>query len=268
MGTIVTITLYAETEEQAQVGFLAAFRRIEQLNDIFSDYKTDSELSRICATDKPLSPDLMAVLARSQHLAAATGGAFDITAGPVIRVWREARREHRLPDPSALAEAKRRSGYRNLQWDSSSRRATCLTPGMQLDAGGIAKGYAADQALKTLDDLGLGSALVAISGDLRIGDAPPGKSGWRIRVAGKELVLANTAVSTSGDEFQFADIGGVRYSHIIDPRTGEALRNSSPVSVIAPSGMEADSLATAISVLGPEHARELSGSGGIQVLTR
>jgi len=251
MGTLVTITLYADSDEQAQRGFVAAFARIEALNAILSDYKPDSELSRACEI-ATLSPELTTVLAHAQRLARKTGGAFDITAGPLSRVWRQARSQKRLPADDALADALRRSGYRKLQFSEEARTVECLAPGMQLDAGGIAKGYAADEAVVTLRKMGIRSALVAISGDIAIGDAPPGERGWRVRVQDRTLILSNAGVSTSGDEFQFVEIDGVRYSHIFDPRTGKALRNSGSVSVIANSGMEADASATAISVLNSE----------------
>jgi thiamine biosynthesis lipoprotein len=121
---------------------------------------------------------------------------------------------------------------------------------MKLDSGGIGKGYAADQALRALREAGIASALVAISGDVAASDAPSGQAGWRIQVQDRVIDLVKAAVSTSGDEFQFLEVDGVRYSHVIDPRTGIPVRNGRPVSVIAPSGMEADSRATAYSVSG------------------
>jgi thiamine biosynthesis lipoprotein len=130
---------------------------------------------------------------------------------------------------------------------------------MQLDAGGIAKGYAADEALAALRKTGISSALVAVSGDIAIGDPPPRQSGWRVRLEHETRTLSNAGVSTSGDEFQFVEIDGVRYSHIIDPRTGMPLQNSRNVSVIAPSAMEADVLATAESVSAKrQHPPDLS----------
>jgi thiamine biosynthesis lipoprotein len=121
---------------------------------------------------------------------------------------------------------------------------------MQLDAGGIAKGYAADEALAALRRSGISSALIAVSGDIAVGDPPPGQSGWRVRVKDETLTLKNAGVSTSGDDFQYLEVDGIRYSHIIDPRTGMPLRNSVNVFVIARTAMEADALATAKSVLG------------------
>jgi thiamine biosynthesis lipoprotein len=132
---------------------------------------------------------------------------------------------------------------------------------MQLDLGGIAKGYAGDQALRTLRAAGIGAALVAASGDLAIGDAPPGTRGWRVGIGlpdradnklARQLLLANAAVSTSGDTEQFVELDGVRYSHILDPRTGVGLTNRVQASVIARHATATDALATTVCVLGPE----------------
>jgi thiamine biosynthesis lipoprotein len=136
---------------------------------------------------------------------------------------------------------------------------------MELDLGGIAKGYAADAAIKLLQQqYGIKSALVAASGDITCGDAPPGAAGWKIAIApitrgqkARELILANSAVSTSGDLEQFVEIGGVRYSHVLDPRTGLGLTGRRSVTVIAPRGVTADSMTKAVSVLPLEQALAL-----------
>jgi FAD:protein FMN transferase len=252
MGTLVTITLYADSPEQAEQGLVAAFGRIKALDSILSDYKPESELSRVCNTGTMLSTELSTVLLHAQRLSQQTGGAFDITSGPLTRLWRDARSQQRLPSPEQLQEALRSTGFRKLELSEDSRHVRCLAAGMRLDAGGIAKGYAADEALTSLARIGIGSALVAVSGDVATSGPPPGRTGWRVRVQNEILSLANAAVSTSGDEFQFIEIDGVRYSHILDPRTGMAVRNGPTVSVIAASGIEADGLATALSVTGPE----------------
>jgi thiamine biosynthesis lipoprotein len=265
MGSLASITLYADSLEQAEVAFQAAFSRIAELDAILSDYRVESELSRACTAAGPLSPDLMAVLVYAQSLAYRTSGAFDITAGAVTRIWRRARFEKRPPAAHEIAAALHRSGYQKVRLQVRSRQVDCLVDGLQFDAGGIAKGYAADQALAELRRLGIGSALVAMSGDIVAGDAPPGRPGWRIASLGETLLLSNAAVSTSGDDFQVLQIAGDRYSHIVDPRSGLPLRNSSRVRVIATNGMEADSLATAVSVGGAALAERLRLSPRIQI---
>ena len=260
MGSVTTITLYADSPDQAQRAFVAAFRRIEELNGILSDYNPQSELSRACETAGPLSADLLNIIEFSQRLSATTDGAFDITVGPLTHLWRAARKEKRLPSEAELKAALSRTGYRRLTVLPDERKIQCSVPGMQLDAGGIAKGYAADEAIRTLRQMGIQRALVAMSGDIVCSDPPPDKSGWVVSVGGKHRLLKNGAVSTSGDDFQFLEIGGERYSHIIDPRTGMPLRNSRTVSVVAPTGMEADALATAASVGGAEAVTSSSSS--------
>ena len=266
MGTLFRITVYADDGEQARTAFRAAFDRVKQLDQILSDYKPDSELTQVCrlAFAKPVtvSSDLFPVLESAQRLAKETAGAFDITLGPVIRLWREARAMKRLPPAEEVAKALRSCGYEKLVLDRSNSTVRLLEPGMQLDLGAIAKGYAADQALKILRGKGMERALVAASGDIAMGEAPPGTSGWKVGVDcpdspasgfSKVLTLRNAAVSTSGDTEQYLESGGIRYSHIIDPRTGMGLTERICVTVVAPAGIDADSLATAVSVLAARH---------------
>jgi thiamine biosynthesis lipoprotein len=265
MGTLVRIKLYANGGQQAKAAFRAAFDRIAQLDNALSDYKPESELNRICRTavGRPAEAgaDLFRVLEASQKLARETDGAFDVTLGPVIRLWRQARKTNRPPDSAALHDAAGRCGYGKLHLDPVKHTVMLDQAGMQLDAGGIAKGYAADAALSVLAQLGIGSALVAASGDLAFGDPPPGERGWKIGVDSLDrpeaaftrvLELSNAAVSTSGDGEQHLDIDGTRYSHIIDPATMMGLVRPITVTIVARRGIEADALATAVSVLGPE----------------
>lgn len=263
MGTLFRIKLYAGDERQAGAAFRAAFERIAALDADLSDYNPQSELNRLCRGGAghatAVSEDLFRVLAASQKVAAQTGGAFDVTLGPVIRLWREARRSRRLPDEEALREAGSRCGFGKLHLDAAARTVTLDRDDMQLDLGGIAKGDAADQALAVLAGLGIRSALVAASGDLAFSDPPPGARGWKIGVDSLDraeagftsiLELRNGAVSTSGDQEQGVEIGGRRYSHIVDPVTRKGLESRITVTIVARRGIDADSLATAVSVLG------------------
>ncbi|MBI4323869.1 MAG: FAD:protein FMN transferase [Chloroflexi bacterium] len=266
MGLPFRIVLYAPDRPTADVAAAAAFQRIQQLNDTLSDYETDSELSQLSRTsgqgqEVPVSNDLWLVLSRAQDLAKRSGGAFDVTVGPCVNLWRKARREKKMPDPARLAQARQAVSYTRAHLDPKRQTVQLLVPDMRLDLGGIAKGYAVDEALKVLRRLGLSRALVAGGGDMAVGDPPPGKKGWRIELApfdatnappARFVLLTHAAIATSGDLFQRLEIDGKRYSHLVDPRTGIGLTDHSLVSVIAPDCITADSLTKVVSVLGPE----------------
>jgi thiamine biosynthesis lipoprotein len=244
MGTQFRVTVYASDIAAAQHAIGQAFQRAETLDAKLSDYKPDSELNQLCRAQRMVvSDDLYRVLDYAQRVAHESGGAFDVTLGPLIRLWREARARRTLPRPAALAEARRRGGYRKLTL-LPRNEVRLSQPDMQLDLGGIAKGFAADEMLRVLREAGFPRTLVAASGDLAIGDGP-----WRIELGatGEVRELSRCAVSTSGDESQFVEIDGVRYSHIIDPKTGVGAVQRPLVTVIARSGLEADALATAVS---------------------
>jgi len=266
MGVVFGISLYACNSEVANNAAEAAFARIHELNQVYSDYTADSELRQLCERSGPgqpvrISDDLLPVIAESLRLSRASNGAFDITVGPLTKLWRRARRQKLLPGTQALESAMSLVGYKLIRLNCECQTVELLRTGMRLDLGGIAKGRAADEALETLRDRGITRALVDASGDLVAGDPPPGRSGWVVDAApldpehsrpAARIEIANCAVATSGDAFQSVEIAGRRYSHILNPRTGFGLSRRSSVTVIAPTGMGADSLASALSVLGPE----------------
>jgi thiamine biosynthesis lipoprotein len=271
MATTFRIVLYAADEAVAKQASTAAFARVKQLNAILTDYEATSELSKLSATAPAsagvaVSDELWTILAAGQKLAADSGGAFDLTIGPATHLWRRARRQKELPSAERIAAARRAIGYDKLKLDAKRHTAQLTAADMRLDAGGIAKGYAADEALKVLAKAGITRALVAASGDIVVGDAPPDDArGWRIGIAPLDtteqpsvyLRLNRAAVSTSGDAHQFVEIGGKRFSHILDPRTGEPLHERASVSIVAPASIQADALATAVCVLGPEAGAKL-----------
>jgi thiamine biosynthesis lipoprotein len=207
-----------------------------------------------------VSNDLWRVLERGQALARQSDGAFDMTVGPLVQLWRRARRQRELPPAERLAEARHAVGWHFIELDAARRRVRLAASGMRLDLGAIAKGYAAQEALRSIQARGIVCALVSGGGDMAAGEPPPGKDGWRVELAPLDMAdapparyvsLRRRALATSGDVFQYVEIGGVRYSHILDPRTGLGLTDHSLVTVIARDGMTADALATAVSVLGP-----------------
>ena len=264
MGTQFKIILYAKDEQLARRAAQAAFQRIARLDAIMSDYNEASELNRLCHNPphKPMriSRDLFRILAISQQLARKTDGAFDVTVGAVVRLWRRAQRTGELPDSDKIKQALAVTGYSLLHLDANHQTAWLECAGVLLDLGGIAKGYAADAAMRVLQEYGIRSALIAAGGDIVVSHAPPGMRGWTIEIAPlkqwgeteNSILIANAAISTSGDTEQAVENNGVRYSHIVDPRTGIGLTEPIVVTVIARRGVDADSLATAVSVLGRE----------------
>ena len=273
MGSLFTVVLYADDEKSANTAAKRAFARVEALNGRLSDYDPESELMRFCRSSGPgkpmtLSDDLFTVLTHAQQLSRQTSGAFDVTVGPIVKLWRRARRQRELPSQKRLAEALALVGHQQIILDADRKTAELGKFEMRLDLGGIAKGFAADEVLKELTLAGIQHAMVAASGDVVCGFAPPGQSGWRVAVAPLEaeakpslfLRLAGRAVSTSGDAFQHVEIDGKRYSHIVDPKTGLGLVGRSSVTVVAPRGIQTDSLASAVSVLGPTRGIKLIDS--------
>ena len=265
MGTDVTIRLVATDQVTADRAFQAAFARIEVLEKVMSDYDAESEISRL-ALQAPMkepvtiSQDLWLVLGRAQAISAASDGAFDVSVGALSRLWRRARRQKELPSRDRLTQALQSVGYQAVVLGKKQPTIQLQRPGVRLDLGGIGKGFAADAALDQLRKMGFPSALVDAGGDLAIGAAPPGKAGWRIGVAplqadgppSRFLQLSNCGIATSGDAWQFVEIDGRRYSHILDPGSGIGLTTRSSVTVIASDATVADGLASAVSVLGPK----------------
>lgn len=264
MGVPFRIVLYAESGNLAEAAARAAFARVAELNQVFSDYEDDSELTRLSHTSGSgqmvkVSEELWRLLNVAQAMSRRSDGAFDITVGPLVQVWRRARRQRELPAPEVIAEAKSRVGWEKLVLDPRGHTAKLLVPGMRLDLGSIAKGRALDEALRVLRQHGITRALVTGSGDMAIGDPPPGRAGWRIELAPLDapgappprfLSLSNCGFATSGDLFQHVELGGKRYSHIVDPHTGLGMTDHSLVVVTAPDCVTANSLSTTTCVVG------------------
>ena len=278
MGVRFEIVCYAQDEKSAALATEAAFARIAQLNKSLSDYDPQSEISKLAATaphdtDQPISDDLAAVLAVADEIYQQSGGAFDPTIGPLSKLWRRARRLHAFPEMEKLAAARDAVGWKFVEFSAADKTIRFLKPALSLDLGGIAKGFAADEALKVMQDHGINSALINASGDLAASDPPPGQKGWKVGVAPLKadappsvtLLLANSGVATSGDAFQFVEIDGKRYSHIFDPHTGMPLTRPSSVTVTATNGCRADAWASAFSVLSPKQAeRQVIKTPGIE----
>ena len=282
MGSEFKIVLYTTREADARSASAAAFQRIAALDDALSDYDAESELSKLSERSGgpavAASPDMLRVLVKARAVAERSQGAFDPTVGPVGRLWRRTRRTRVLPDREDLDRTLAAVDHRAMQIDEAAGTVRLARPGMKLDLGGIAKGFACDEAMAALKRRGITSALVAGAGDIVVSDPPPGQRGWTVGVAdpvadpsrsARLLLVRDCAVSTSGDAERFVEIDGHRYSHIVDPRTGVGVELRGSVTVAARDGATADSLATAAFVLGPSQGLDLieqAGASGLFVL--
>jgi thiamine biosynthesis lipoprotein len=267
MGTLFRIVVYTQDSLLARKASAAAFARVDSLNNILSDYREDSELSQLSSTAGtgkivPVSRELWEVLSQSVQVSRETNGAFDITVGPYVSLWRRASRQNEFPSAELLQKAKQAVGYQHIKLFPAQQSVELMVPGMRLDVGAIGKGYAVDEAMKILQEHGINTALVDGGGNIVVSKAPPDKKGWEIKIfspqhntdtSSQTLLLEQAAVATSGDIFQYVALEGNRYSHILDPRTGIGLTDQIMVTVIAKNGTMADYLSTAVSVLGPEN---------------
>lgn len=275
MGLPFRLILYAPTADAATNAFEAAFARIADLNACLSDYDENSELSKLSRSSGsgkwvPISDDLWRVLDRASLVSRSSDGAFDITVGPLVQLWKRARRQRELPPEERLSDARSRVNWRAIELDRTGapsftnrafhHTARLTLSGMRLDPGGIAKGYALGEAAKVIRSKGLTCFLISGGGDMMAGQPPPGKSGWRIKVgafdttnapSARYIRLRDQSLCTSGDQFQRVEINGVRYSHIVDPRTGRAITDHSLVTMVGPDPMTTDALSKVVSILGP-----------------
>lgn len=271
MGSPFTISIFANDSAKAAQAAASAFHCADSLNAIFSDYIDSSELNRLNATSGqnryvPVSEPLFDILNYSIEAAKLSHGGFDITMGPVVKLWRKARKEKKLPNPDSLKKAMDKVGYRYIHLNEIEKSVWLEKKGMLLDLGGLGKGYVAQAALHIIQSKGCKSAMVNAGGKIAIGEAPPGRNGWRIGITVPEekeklmpqlLLLNNTSVATSGDIYQHLDINGKRYSHIIDPKTGLGITWQRNVTVIAKDATISDWLATACSVLSEKKSFKL-----------
>jgi len=273
LGTPCKIILYAADSATAHTTSQKAWKKIDEMNEILSDYNENSEIRRLSDSSGigkyvHVSKILYDIIESSIHYSKITHGAFDITIGNYVQLWRRARRQNIFPTKEQLAKAKKTTGYKKIKLCPKQQAITLKVKGMRLDVGGIGKGFIADEVLKLLNHLGIESALVDLGGDISISNPPPKQDGWRIETGYKDATgqfvrreiypLKNCAVATSGDLFQFVTLDGKRYSHIINPKTGIGLSESEQITTIAPNGAAADALASAFSVLGHRKGMKLA----------
>ncbi len=268
MGTFAEVTAVAPERATAQRAVEAAYARLDDVNRLMSDYVADSEVGRLNALPAGdslvVSPETFHCLEQGVRIAELSGGAFDLTCRPLVALWKQAGKEDRLPTEADLQRTLARVGWRKLRLDPATRRVTPTVDGMQIDLGGIAKGYALDLAAEAMRAAGATGGLVDVGGDVvAFGPREAGQP-WRIGVKHPfqtglllTLSLKDRAVATSGVQQRFNTIAGRRYSHIVDPRTGRPAEQAPAVTVIAPDGLTADAWATAFSVLSVDEGAAL-----------
>jgi FAD:protein FMN transferase len=258
MGTRLRLVIYgAEGEADAVADAAeAAFAVAREVELACSDYDAGSELMRLMGRGAgewhEVGEVLFGVLAEAREIAEKTGGAFDPALGNLTRLWRRARSRGELPGAEELAAARAASGWDKLELEERGRLVRWEVEGLRLDLGGIGKGYAADLMWEELEARGFGIASVEVGGDVRVGPAPPGARGWpvRVKVGVQErlYLVAEGAVSSSGDQHQWVEVDGRRFSHIIDPGTGLGLREARSATAFARRATWSDALATAACV--------------------
>ena len=266
MSTLVRITVFDRSPQHAQKAIDAAFDRIDRIVALADRRRPDSEVARLAKATQPLrvSPEIWRLLKAAQSMSQQTGGAFDVTVGPLCVLWKTCGQRNQPPTDAELAAALKLVGSDGIVFDEANRTVALSRPGMMLDLGAVAKGYTVDVALAALQKHGIASALVDAGGDMRMIGPRPGAKGWRIgvqdpRKPGNPTALVCTlqlparAVATSGNYQRYSEIAGKRYSHIIDARTGRPCERVPSVTIVSRSdAMTADMWATAASVLGPD----------------
>jgi thiamine biosynthesis lipoprotein len=291
MDTFCTITVVSPSEEKAKEAIEAGFAEIKKLERLLNYFSPESEITAInkAAGDRPIkvSKETLEIIKKAVKIADITQGAFDPTIGPVIKLWKFSRRTSNpsLPSRKAIENALKLVDYKKIRINNTTSEIYLEKKGMEIDLGGIAKGYAADKAIEAIKAKGIKSALVAIAGDIKGVGLKPDMKPWKIgiqnpRPEGKKsqkdwedvfatLYLKDSAISTSGDYQRFFIKDGRRYHHILSPKTGyPTTTNLISVSVIAPEGYMADSLSTGVFVLGCQKGialLESMGLGGVIV---
>lgn len=262
MGVKFRFVVYADSLAMAEKGLLAAIHRVSEIEGMLTDYDPDSELMTLCRNAKvdvpvKVSDDVFNVLAASENVNLFSEGAFDPTIGVLSKLWRQARKTKTIPEKDDITRAVQRTGWSYVNLDRDKQSIAFKKVGVLMDLGGIAKGYAADEAIKTLRTNGINQALVDASGDVTVSNAPPGKKGWKVAigdsVSNSFVTLCNASIATSGDRFQFLEVDGKKYSHIINPKTGMGTTHQNLVTVVCRStvmpGTLADAYASAFSVM-------------------
>jgi FAD:protein FMN transferase len=268
MGTVYTVVAYGRDQTFLAEVVNEVWAEIDQLDEQMSNYKPESELSAInrdaAQHEVTVSPELFGLIQYSWRASRESGGDFDITVGPLMKLWGFFRGQGRLPTALELADVRKRIGYQHVHLDTARRTIRFDAPGMELDLGGIAKGYAVDRAADIMRTDGVTAALISsgTSSIYALG-SPPGEHGWKVTVRdpfhedkpADVLRLQNFALSTSGNYEKFFKINGKIYCHIMDPHTGWPVQNMLSTVAAVPTGVETEALTKIFFVGGVEKSR-------------
>ncbi|MBN1341591.1 MAG: FAD:protein FMN transferase [Phycisphaerae bacterium] len=277
MGTTCSlrVVVRGDQTERGQEVLKAAEAALRRVEGLMSSYRADSEVGRFNTAPAmewvALSPETTWVLRLARSFVDQTDGAFDVTARPIIELWKRCGREGRLPSEDEIEKARAASNWDAIRFAGYAVHKSAATT--SVDLGGIAKGYAIDQAILVMQRAGCRGGLVDVGGDVRCFGLKPDASQWRIGVRdpfGKELwgklLITDRAACTSGDYLRYVEIAGERYSHIVDPRSGMPAKVAASVTVLAKDATTADAWATGLSVLGPDGLTRLPRGGGLEAM--
>jgi len=276
MGTFVTVCVYAPGEDPAAAAVDAALAEVARLEHLLSHFDPDSDVSKInrapYGAAVAVSQDTIECLTLAYDVSRRTAGAFDVTVGPLVMLWKNAGKSGVLPTPDEIAAVREKVSYEPLLIDPDARTVTLRKDGVTLDLSAVAKGFIMDKAAAVLRARGISAGFVNGGGDMAFIGQNPGGAKWRVGVADpfnpsavvSKLFVPECGVVTSGNYQQFSRIQGKHYSHIIDPRTGWALDGDSApasVTVVARDAGAADAWATALSVLGRDGLKPAQDAG-------
>ena len=274
MGSAYSVVVYGEDRTRMEEAVDAAFAEVQRLDQMLSNYKPESELSEInrYAGERPVpvTQEMFDLLAACVEYSRESEGAFDITVGPLMKVWGFYKGTGRLPHHAEILGAMERVGYRNIVLDATHRTVRFAKEGGELDPGGIGKGYAVDRMVEVLKKYGIQTALVSASGSSIYGlGTPPDEKGWKVEIRDPknekksvaEVYLKNESMSTSGNYEKFFRAEGRIYSHIMDPRTGWPAQGVLSVSAVTPRTIDSEAWTKPLFVNGPVWASKHKPAG-------
>jgi FAD:protein FMN transferase len=270
MGTIFKISLFTDDSLKAKKASEKAFKKLDELNLILSDYREDSEINQLCknAYNQPVkvSNELWDMLIKSKTAFDLSNHKFDVTMGSMTQLWRRMKRQNQLPSQEQIEKARSKVGFGNIIFNPENQSIQLKKEGLRIDFGGIGKGYAEDEMMKVLKENGISSAMIEAGGNIMVSNAPLNQKGWKIEIKNIVFYLKNCGISTSGDLFQFVEINGTKYSHILNPDTGIGMTTPIQISTIAKDGTISDWTSTAFCLMNQKERKKIANRLKIRVL--